>query len=199
MVLATHIIFTAYGFWLPNDPRGSWSDFVRQWELLLFGPATKTTERRSLAHDDHDRKERLDAKNALTYDPVVFSGEQALCISRGFAKAISESRYTVYACSIMPEHVHAVVARHDNPAERIIGHFKARATQALEAAGLHPFVQYRDSKGRFPSVWAHRGWKVFLDSDEDIARAVRYVEENPLKQGLRAQKWSFVTPWFPAL
>jgi len=28
MVLGTHLILTAYGFWLPNDPRGSWSDFV---------------------------------------------------------------------------------------------------------------------------------------------------------------------------
>ena len=38
-VLAYHLILTAYGFWLPNDPRGSWSDFVRAWELRRFGPA----------------------------------------------------------------------------------------------------------------------------------------------------------------
>jgi len=25
MVIASHDIFTFYGFWLPNDPRGSWS------------------------------------------------------------------------------------------------------------------------------------------------------------------------------
>ena len=49
MVLAYHVIFGAYGFWLPNDPRGSWSDFVGAWELLRFGKATKTTERRSVA------------------------------------------------------------------------------------------------------------------------------------------------------
>jgi hypothetical protein len=28
MILGYHVIFGAYGFWLPNDPRGSWSDFV---------------------------------------------------------------------------------------------------------------------------------------------------------------------------
>ena len=32
-VLAYHLILTNYGFWLPNDPRGSWSEFVRAWEL----------------------------------------------------------------------------------------------------------------------------------------------------------------------
>ena len=39
-VLVAHVIITAYGFWLPNDPRGSWSDFVGAWELLRFGRAT---------------------------------------------------------------------------------------------------------------------------------------------------------------
>ena len=37
MVRAYHAIFTTYGFWLPNDPRGSWSDFVRSWELFKHG------------------------------------------------------------------------------------------------------------------------------------------------------------------
>ena len=49
MVLAYHIIFTAYGFWLPNDPRGSWSEFVPFVELVRFGRATKTETRRSVA------------------------------------------------------------------------------------------------------------------------------------------------------
>ena len=26
MVIAQHLVFTTYGFWLPNDPRGSWSE-----------------------------------------------------------------------------------------------------------------------------------------------------------------------------
>ena len=34
MVRWYHLIISAYGFWLPNDPRGSWSDFVGAWELL---------------------------------------------------------------------------------------------------------------------------------------------------------------------
>src|SRR5882757_5349600 len=87
-VLAYHFILTAYGFWLPNDPRGSWSEFVRRWELLAYGPATKTTDRRSLASEQHDHARRLTAKKSLKYEPVRFTGEQALCISRGFARAI---------------------------------------------------------------------------------------------------------------
>jgi hypothetical protein len=47
MVRWHHLIITAYGFWLPNDPRGSWSDFVGAWELLRFGEATKVDDKRS--------------------------------------------------------------------------------------------------------------------------------------------------------
>ena len=46
MVIAYHLILSAYGFWLPNDERGSWSDFVRSYELYAFGPATKADTRR---------------------------------------------------------------------------------------------------------------------------------------------------------
>lgn len=42
MVLTYHVVISFYGFWLPNDPRGSNSTFVRSSRLLPFGPATYT-------------------------------------------------------------------------------------------------------------------------------------------------------------
>jgi hypothetical protein len=45
MIHGYHVVWGAYGFWLPNDPRGSWSDFVYAWELARFGQATKSAER----------------------------------------------------------------------------------------------------------------------------------------------------------
>ena len=46
-----------------------------------------------------------------------------------------------------------------------------------------------------PSPWARNCWKVFLDSAADVERAMRYVENNPIKEGKRPQRWSFVTPF----
>src|SRR5437016_528996 len=101
MVRAYHVIFGAYGFWLPNDPRGSWSDFVRSWELFLVGgPATKVETRRSVAGRRHDREARLRAKDALKYPAVKFGGLQAKSIGTGFAEMAAKSSYQVYACSI---------------------------------------------------------------------------------------------------
>jgi hypothetical protein len=45
--------------------------------------------------------------------------------------------------------------------------------------------------------WARGRWKVFLDCVEDVARAILYVEENPMKEGKPRQHWSFVTPFQP--
>ena len=191
MVIAHHVIFTAYGFWLPNDPRGSWSDFVRSWSLLRYGPATKTDERRSVARMPHNRQRRLEAKLALKYEPVLFTGLQAKSVSIGFRHAIEESKYRVMACSILPAHVHMVLERHDHSAELMIGHLKTRATQQLIADGWHPFAEMRGEDGRLPSVWTRRAWKVFLFSAEDVDRAIRYVRENPVKEGKKTQDWSF--------
>ena len=189
MVLAYHTILSAYGFWLPNDPRGSWSDFVRAWELRRFGPATKVDTRQSVAGVKHDRGLRAVAKRSLKYPPVVFTGVQARAVANGFAKAVTESKYRVLACAILPEHVHLVVARHKHTIEQIVAHVKGRATQRLKEDGLWS----DDPEPRSP--WEQDSWDVYLDSEEAIERAVRYVERNPEKEGKRRQSWAFVTPY----
>jgi REP element-mobilizing transposase RayT len=199
MVLGYHVIFGAYGFWLPNDPRGSWSDFVGSWELFRFGPATRTDTRHSVAHQPHDRTLRLAAKQALRYPPVQFTGVQARAVGRGFADSVHRGGVTVWACAILPEHVHLVIARHTCKVEQIVNLLKGAATQALLAEGLHPFVDQRKPNGQIPTCWAGKGWKVFLDTQADIQRAIRYVEENPLKEGKPPQRWSLVTPYEPPL
>ena len=139
MVHAYHIIFCAYGFWLPNDPRGSWSEFVGAWELLRFGPATRTSTRRSVAGNAHDRFLRQAAKRELKHPPVHFTGVQAQSIGRGFASFAHRSGVNVLACSILPEHVHMVVSRHRYQAEQIANLLKGAATRQLSSDRLHPF------------------------------------------------------------
>src|SRR3954452_18578370 len=109
MIVGYHVIFSTYEFWLPNDPRGSWSDFVGSWELFRYGPATKTTETRSLAHRKHDPDLRLAAKSALTFPPVKFNGLQARAVARGFGRYVDRTGLPVWACAVLPDHVHMVV------------------------------------------------------------------------------------------
>ena len=198
MVLGYHVIFGAYGFWLPNDPRGSWSDFVRSWELRRFGPATKVDTRQSVAGRRHDVVLRQAAKSALRYPPVSFTGVRARAIGRGFAHFLKRSGVTIWACSILPEHVHLVIARHSYEVEQIINLLKGDVTRQLLDENLHPFAQWKKADGSVPCCWARKGWKVFLDDEADIVRAIEYVQQNPLKEGKPRQRWRFVTPYQPA-
>ena len=75
-----------YGFWLPNDERGSWSDFVGSWELLRFGKAKTVQVRQSLARRPFDPARRAAAQAALKYPPVKLNGVQARAPGRGTAR-----------------------------------------------------------------------------------------------------------------
>ena len=196
-VLAYHVIFGAYGFWLPNDPRGSWSEFVGAWEIFRFGRATKTDQHRSLAHEPHDPRKRLAAKAAMKYPPVALTGVQARAVGQGFEAFVRKYGLRVWACSILPAHVHLVLRRHRYDVEYVVNQLKGAATRRLIDAGLHPLASYGVG-GRPPKAWARGQWKVFLDNAVAIERAVRYVQDNPTKEDLPRQRWAFVTERSPA-
>ncbi len=193
MIVGYHVIFGAYGFWLPNDPRGSWSDFVGSWELFRYSPATKTSERRSLAYRKHDHNLRLAAKKALSRPAVQFTGLQARAVGHGFADYVQRSGLSVWACAILPDHVHLVVGRPGMDIKQLVIQLKGAATKSLIEDGLHPFGHIRDKQGRIPKCFARGEWKVYLDP-EDVPRAILYVEQNPIKEGKPPQRWSFVVP-----
>jgi len=192
MVHGYHVILCAYGFWLPNDPRGSWSDFVGKWELVRFGKATRGLERFELTEEQE--RDRQAAKRLLQFPPVQFSGVQARSIGNGFANACRKSGFTIWACAILPEHTHLVIARHDFKVEYIANLLKGEATKQLRKESCDPMSIYAKPGQRPASPWSDRRWKVFLDSEEAIKNAMHYVEENPEKEGKPRQKWSFVTP-----
>ncbi len=195
MVRWYHLIMTAYGFWMPNDPRGSWSDFVGAWELYKFGgSATKTNERRSLARDPHDAQVRRAAKQHLNYPPVRFDGPQRQMIAQGFGHAIDESGYAVHALCIGHDHAHVVAARHDRTIEQVSRHFKSKATMALTRAGIHPLQGYRKGNGSIPTPWSVGEWSVFISDIDQLRAAIAYVERHPAKEGMASQNWDFVTP-----
>jgi len=195
MVLGTHLILSAYGFWLPNDPRGSWSDFVGSWELFRFGRATRVHTRRSLARRPHDRHARLQARRAMQYPTVRFTGRQARAVGRGFGEYARRSNLIVWACAILPEHTHLVFARHRLDADQLQIQLKSEATRRLVREGLHPLATHAPPGGRTHTPWARGKWAVFLDTPLAVRRAIRYVEANPEREGLPRQRWAFVTPY----
>ncbi len=184
VILAFHSIFTTYGTWLPNEPRGSWSTFVASWELYRFGKATTVNTTRSLAGHAYDRNTKTQMQRVLKHPPVRLTGDQALTA----AMAIAQTLYTLHALAIMSNHVHMVIGYTRRDIRRAIGHIKSEATRALRKRGWYA--------SRSP--WTDHGWNVYLNTDNDAQRAIDYVRENPLREGLRQQRWSFIVPYAAA-
>jgi hypothetical protein len=193
-VLAYHLIITAYGFWLPNDPRGSWSDFVRSWELARFGPSTKTNTKRSVARNPHNHQDRLAAKQALVRVPVEFTAPQCLAIGMGFFHYTRRSRCIIRACSTMPTHAHLVLMRMQYPIEQITNLLIGAACTELNRRGLHPFAAHPHRNGKLPTPWSRHAWSCFLDSESAILRSIDYTQKKSRKENKPPQRWQCVTP-----
>ena len=185
IVIAHHLIWTAYGWWLPNDPRGSTSrtiasDVIAELGELHFGrrkvqPATK------VVREFHER-----AKDVLKFPLLRLGPDEILAVAEGLSEAVSEHRYTCYACAIMPDHVHLLIRKHKHLAEEMIDNFQHSSRLRLRTPGLrtadHP-------------VWAGSGWKVFLEHPDEVRKTIRYIEGNPVKWRLPPQRWAFVSPY----
>ncbi len=189
MPAAYHLGISAYGFWLPNDPRGSGSRFVGSRALYDFAVrATKVEDGGSRTHAEHDRTKRIAAKDLLKRPPGLFTGIQARAIARGIAKYAQWAAIPIWACAILPDHAHFVVAETGRDPDRVIHQFKAAATRHMLSEKLHPF----QGQAPLPKCFARGGWKVFLYDEEAVDHAIEYVEENPVKAGLPPQRWWFV-------
>src|SRR5262245_32994440 len=102
--MAFHIVYSAYDFWLPNDPRGSWSTFVGGHRLYeLFGPAKNFSCPESVARIPHDWRKRVAAKRELNFPPAKFNGVQAREIAHAIRDFVRDKSVVVLACAVMPE------------------------------------------------------------------------------------------------
>jgi REP element-mobilizing transposase RayT len=183
--IAHHLIWTIYGTWLGNDPHGSGSTHVYTPALAELGASHLGRKRlqpaRSKVRDFYS-----EATPLLKFDVIRFDEALRLQIAQAFDEIIRTHRYTCYACAIMSEHVHLVIRKHREPAEDMIDHFQHQSREWLVAKNFFP---------EWHPVWTKGGWKVFLETPDEVWTRIRYVNNNPLKEGLLKQDWPFVVPY----
>ena len=192
LVAAYHLIWTIYGYWLPNDPRGSnsrliRSDIIRELGELHYG-------RKQIRPATQDLRAFFErARAVLKHAVIEFANAEIDLLAQNFGDVITKHRYTCYACAIMPDHVHLLLRKHKHSAEEMIVNFQASSQLRFMEERLRP--------GDHP-VWGGPGWKVFLDTEEEIHRTIRYIEDNPIKARRPVQRWPFVQRydgWLPGV
>ncbi|HZZ27179.1 MAG TPA: hypothetical protein VFE46_04155 [Pirellulales bacterium] len=191
MVVAHHLIWTAYGTWLPNDPRGSGSHTVAAPLLAELGELHYGRKQVQPAGREI-REFYQHAEERLLFDVIRFDSEQIQMVADGLADAMHEFGYTCYACAIMPDHVHLVIRKHKHLAENMIDNLQ-------ESTRVWFIDRLRFSKPRVIGpdhpLWTLGGWKRYFDSPQQVRRVIRYVEHNPVVIGLPPQHWPFVKPY----
>lgn len=190
MVAGYHLVWTAYGWWLANDPRGSNSVEIRVQRLESLG--ARHVGRKKVQPGGKIISEFYEAaKDLLAHPLLTFDSDGIALVAESIAAVIKENDYVCHACAVMPDHVHLLLRRHRDHAESMIERFQRASRQALIDAGLRSVTH---------PVWGGKGWKVFLNTSEDFFRTIEYIRENPLKIGLPAEEWDFVVAydgWLP--
>jgi len=185
IVIAHHIIWTVYGWWLPNDPRGSTSKTVRKAHIEPLGDIH--FGRRTIQPAGTDVRAFYEQAAQILKHPLLeVRGRCVDIVAEAFDSVIHNEQYTCYACAIMPDHVHVLIRKHKHCAEEMIDRLQEASRLALLESELFPLSH---------PAWTRGGWKVFLDHPDEVQRTIPYIENNPIKIGLPRQRWPFVVAY----
>ena len=178
MIIAYHAIFTTYGTWLPNDPRGSFSVQIYNQALKALGQIKRGRQNPQPARPVL-RRFWTAAEPRLSRPPYFINDSTRPIVADGFARVVDRLGVGIHQCAIMNDHVHILVARSGYRIEYLVNQLKGAATRVL---------------GEKRTPWARGAWKVFIDSHEALYAAAEYIRANPITAGLAPQDWPFITP-----
>ena len=183
IVIAHHLIWTAYGHWLPNDPRGSTSRTVCSDLIAELGE--HHYGRRRVQPSRQKVREFYDGAGVVLKHPLLaFSNEQIDII----AEVVSQQQYTCYACAVMPDYTHLVIRKHKHRSEEMIERLQSTSRLRLQ----NPALGDECSIDINHPIWTSGGFGGFIDHPDVVRKVIRYVENNPIKQRMPGQSWPFV-------
>lgn len=102
-------------------------------------------------------------------------------MAQAITETVSREGYTCWALAILRNHMHAVIRTHRDKSEIMLEKLAIATHDALHARRLIPESH---------PVWSQRPYKVYLITPDDVHGRIRYVEENPMKEGLPPQRWT---------
>jgi REP element-mobilizing transposase RayT len=171
MIIAYPAIFTTYGTWLPNDPRGSYSKEIYNNQLealagIKYGRQNPSPAKSLLM------KFWTAATSCINRPPFFINDNSRPIIADAFGMVAQRLGIEVSACAIMNDHVHILVMRSKHRVEYVVNQLKGAATAALKLK---------------KTPWSRGCWKVFITDTEALLAAVNYIHANPSGAGLPAQ------------
>jgi hypothetical protein len=131
MITAWHLVWTAYGWWFPNDLRGSWSKEVWEPALRELGNVEERGRREVQPAAGELRNWLSIAQKGLRYRLISLNKGARRIVTDAITAQGQLHKYDILAIAVMPEHVHVVVGRHEHAYERMVAGLKAVSSRDL--------------------------------------------------------------------
>jgi REP element-mobilizing transposase RayT len=146
------LTFTTYGARLHGDERGSVDEWHNRYgePVMAARPGLEAYERARMRHE-----------------PMVLDAAMRGAVDDAIRERCRFMDWSVVALNVRTNHVHVVVAANEPP-EKVMNSFKARATSLMRQRGL---------VGPESRVWARHGSTRRLTTDSDVEAAAVYVAE----------------------
>jgi REP element-mobilizing transposase RayT len=185
LLIAYHLIWTGYGLWLPNDPRGSGSSIALSPKIAALGEV-RFGRKHVQPPGAVIREFYANARKVLSHPVPMFNQSDIGRIADALAEVIEKRKYTCYACAIMSDHVHLLIRKHRGLGEKVIEYLQDRSRDRFCEIGVcdpgHP-------------IWTDGGWKRYVFAPDRVGAIIRYIENNPAEIGWPRQQWRFVKPY----
>ena len=167
---------------MPESRRGEWEHLLKISEADTRSDAPRSGAQSIALREAEDRKRRTKLEEYLDRG----HGEchlQVPQIAAWIENAIlhhHNQRFRLLAWVVMPNHVHVLVEVWQTPLARILQNWKS--ITAVEANRM---------LGCTGTFWQPEYWDRFMRSEEQLRKAIRYIENNPVKAGLcsHATEW----------
>lgn len=183
-IIAHHLIWTLYGHWFANDLRGSGSSELREDKFLPLGPIHQGRKPEQFQPSREElRVFQQQASPLLEHPKFWLDDAKRQLIANALEEVVESSNYTVYSCAILSNHMHIVIRKHRDDAitmwHKLADKSRLRLREDASVEDNHP-------------VWSSRPYKVFLTTPEAVRACIKYVEQNPEKEGLPPQRYAFL-------
>lgn len=139
MIQGYHATFGTYESYLPNDPRGSKSEYVGGRSIYeTAGKVTPLADKNYQQLSEGERETLGYAQSVLKRPPVVLNESQIAVVGAVIGSLARRWRLNVWALAIMPCHVHLVFGRSKRNSEQIVDTIKQAAATAMGDALVLP-------------------------------------------------------------
>jgi hypothetical protein len=188
MTIATHIIWTTYGTWLPGDPRGHWSPLFDMYgrlraaghQLNISDPVTHDYAR-SLMTEPPKYLSQPDAEITADVINKILGGIPVGRFTPGKPGAISKA----HALAIESNHVHLLIGSLDADLEATVGRMKGVSSSLI--------LDQQNNLAR-KRTWTGGFWRVFLYDNLAVETVYAYIINHNIRANRLAHPYTFTHP-----